>query len=107
MGFLDKISKSATDAATRASSKAEELLEVNKLKGQQNDLKNEVVLAKKKMGEYVYTKYLDGEELDETLTKFCKQIEKHNQDIEELEEEINDTREAFRARKAEADEERL
>ena len=83
-GLFDMLTKTATEAATKAGAKAEELIEVNKIKSQQTDLKGELAKAKRKIGDYCFKQYEDGVELDETLTELCKEVEKLKNEITEL-----------------------
>ena len=68
--LFDKLGKAATSAATNAASKAEEMREINKLKSERNDLKSEYTVTKKKLAEYVFKQYQDGELTDSALVKF-------------------------------------
>ena len=106
-GLFDMLSKTATDAANRAGAKAEELFEINKIKGKQNDLKAELTKAKRKIGEYCFKQYQDGVELDETLTELCKNVERLENEIRELDDKIVEAREASRARQSDYDGDRL
>lgn len=107
MGILDAITKTATDAANRAGTKAEELIEVNKLKSQQSSLRDNIASNKRKIGDYCVKLYEDGVELDETLMRFCKEIAKYKEEIAEIDKEIEETKETFRLKQSENDEERL
>ena len=46
-------------------------------------------------------------ELDETLMRFCKEIAKYKEEIAEIDKEIEETKETFRLKQSENDEERL
>ncbi len=106
-GLFDMLTKTATEAATKAGAKAEELIEVNKIKSQQTDLKGELAKAKRKIGDYCFKQYEDGVELDETLTELCKEVEKLKNEITELDEKIIETREGIRSRQSDYDGDRL
>ena len=69
--LFDKLGKAATSAATNAASKAEEMREINKLKSERNELKSEYTVTKKKLAEYVFKQYQDGELTDSALVEFC------------------------------------
>ena len=73
--FFDTLSKTATDAATRASAKADELLEVNKIRGKQADIKKEMQAAVFKIGQECFKRYKKGEVYDDELMKLCKHLE--------------------------------
>ena len=105
--FFDTLSKTATDAATRASAKADELLEVNKLKGKQADIKKEIGVTLNQIGQQCYKRYKKGDVFDEELTKLCKHLERLQKDIQGFDEEIADAKERHKIKQAEADEERL
>ena len=106
-GLFDIISKTANDAVSRASTKAEEIYEINKYKNQQVELKKDLAMAKRRIGDYCYKKYEDGEELDEVLVKLCEEVKKVKQQMKDLEEDIEKTRENIRVRQSEAGEDRV
>ena len=100
-GFLDMLTKTATDAASRAGAKAEELMEVNKCKSRQNELKGDIAKAKRKIGEYCLKLYRDGELTDEKLIELCQEIEKITEEIGDLDDKIADAHENARIRQPE------
>lgn len=106
-GILDTISRTATDAATRASAKADEMLEINRIRGKQADIKKEIAMAVNKIGQECFKRYKKGEVYDEELMKLCKHLERLQQDVKDYEEEIEEAKERHKVKQAEADEERL
>ncbi len=105
--FFDTLSKTATDAATRASAKADEMLEINKIRGKQADIKKEMQAAVMKIGQECYKRYKKGEVYDEALMKLCRHLERLQQDVRDYEVEIEEARERHKVKQSEADEERL
>lgn len=102
--LFNKLGKAASSAASTASNKAEEFREINKLKGEQNEAKNEYASVKKKLADYVFKKYQDGELKDETLIEFCDKMQELRDSIDSIDDEIKDLKEEYRIRRAENDE---
>ena len=105
--FFDTLSKTATDAATRASAKADEMLEINKIRGKQADIKKEISQAVFKIGQECYKRYKKGEVYDDELMKICKYLERLQQDMKDFEDEIDEARERHKVKQTEANEDRL
>lgn len=105
--IFNKISKVAATAATTASSKAEEMIEINKLKGEQSDLRAEYSAAKKKMADYVFKQYQAGEIVDETLKEFCEKMQELRDGIDEINEKIENIKEEYEEKASERSEHRL
>lgn len=80
MAFLDKLSSMAKDVTEKAG----EAVEITKLKAKANKEKSAIEDSLKKIGEYYVEKCAAGEELDETVKVFCKEIDEHNKAIEEF-----------------------
>lgn len=106
-GFLDMLAKTATDAASRAGAKAEELMEVNKYKSRQSELKGNVAKAKRKIGDYCLKLYQDGELTDDKLIELCQEIEKIAAEIRDLDDKIIEAHENARAKQPDYDGDRL
>lgn len=87
-GIFDKLGKAATDAANMAGNKAEELIEVGKLKSKISSTKQEIGMTMKEIGEYCYRAYENGDMTDDKITELCKKIEDCNKQIESLETQI-------------------
>ena len=87
--LFDRLGKAATSTATNAASKAAEMREINKLKGERVELKNEYTIVKKKLSEYVFKQYQEGKLEDEALIEFCDKMQELRDSIDELGKEID------------------
>jgi len=105
--LFDKLGKAASSAATSAASKAEEMREINRLKGEQNEMKTEYTVTKKKLSEYVFKQYQEGTLTDSALVEFCDKMQELRDGIDELEEEIKAVREEYEEKASVRGEERL
>ena len=105
--IFDKLGKAASSAATNAASKAEEMREINKLRGEQNEMKTEYTVTKKKLSEYVFKQYQEGNLTDSALVEFCDKMQELRDGIDELEEEIKAVRAEYEERASVRGEERL
>ena len=105
--LFDKLGKAASSAATNAASKAEEMREINRLKGEQNEMKTEYTATKKKLSEYVFKQYQEGNLTDAALLEFCDKMQELRDGIDELEEEIKAVREEYEEKASVRGEERL
>lgn len=97
-GFLDKIGKAASDAATKAGNKAGELMEVGKLKSRINSSKQDMGLAMKEIGEYYYALYEEGKIEDEKVKLLCEKIKACHAEIAELEKQIQLAKDEYDAK---------
>jgi len=104
--LFDKLGKAASSAATSAASKAEEMREINRLKGEQNEMKTEYTVTKKKLSEYVFKQYQEGTLTDSALVEFCDKMQELRDGIDELEEEIKAVREEYEEKASVRGEER-
>ena len=105
--LFDKLGKAASSAATNAASKAEEMREINKLKGERNELKNEYTVTKKRLAEFVFKQYQDGELTDSALIEFCDKMQELRDGIDDLSEEIEAVRAEYEEKAAERAEDRI
>ena len=105
--IFDKLGKAASSAATSAASKAEEMREINRLKGEQNEMKTEYTVTKKKLSEYVFKQYQEGNLTDSALIEFCDKMQELRDSIDELEEEIKAVRAEYEEKASVRGEERL
>ena len=105
--IFDKLGKAASSAATNAASKAEEMREINRLRGEQNEMKTEYTVTKKKLSEYVFKQYQEGNLTDSALLEFCDKMQELRDGIDELEEEIKAVREEYEEKASVRAEERL
>lgn len=104
--LLNRIGKAASSAASTASSKAEEMREINKLKGEQNDLKSEYSITKKKLADFVFKQYQDGELKDDTLREFCDKMQELRDHIDSIDDEIDEVKRVYEEKAAERAENR-
>lgn len=93
--FLNKVGKTATDVASRAGNKASELLEVGKLKSRISAKKQDIVSAKKEIGNHCYELFLQGEMDDATIIELCEKIRMNREEIAELERQIQITKDEY------------
>jgi len=105
--LFDKLGKAASSAATNAASKAEEMREINRLKGEQNEMKTEYTATKKKLSEYVFKQYQEGNLTDSALLEFCDKMQELRDGIDELEEEIKNVKAEYEEKASVRAEERL
>ncbi|MDO4518636.1 MAG: hypothetical protein Q4B78_05445, partial [Bacillota bacterium] len=98
--LFNKLSKAASSAATTASDKANEMRQINKLKSEQTDLKNEYSSVKKKLADYVFKKFQDGELTDETLMEFCNKMQDLRDQIDKLDLDIQAVRDEYEEKSA-------
>ena len=105
--IFDKLGKAASSAATSAASKAEEMREINRLKGEQNEMKTEYTVTKKKLSEYVFKQYQEGNLTDSALIEFCDKMQELRDGIDELEKEIEAVRTEYEEKASVRAEERL
>lgn len=96
--FLNKVSKTATEAASKAGNKASELVEIGKLKGRISSKKQNMDIAKKEIGEYCYDLFGDGKIEDEKIYELCEKIKAYSEEIAELEEQIQEAKEQYKAK---------
>ena len=93
--LFNKLGKAATSAATTASSKAEEMREINRLKGEQSEMRTEYSSTKKKLADFVFKKFQAGELEDETLKEFCVKMQELRDSIDRIDEEIKGVKEEY------------
>ena len=86
--FFDNLSKCIADTVDDLGKKAEDTLEIQKIKNQVRGWKRENDRDFIDMGKIIYERFQDDEELDENLVRFCEEIKKRNQQIEECVEQI-------------------
>ena len=105
--LFDRLGKAATTAATSAAHKADEMREINKLKNERSELKNEYTITKRKLAEYIFKQYQAGELTDSALIEFCDKMQSLRDEIDELGEEIEAVKEEYEQKAAERSEERI
>ena len=102
--FLNKVGKTAGAAMNKAGSKAGELLEVSKLKAKISSEKQSMNSVKRDIGDYCYSLFVDDKIDDKRIKEYCEQIRNHEATIEDLQQQIDDVKEEYRAKSDEADE---
>ena len=86
--FFGELGKKIADTASDLSKKAEDTLEVQKIKGEIRSLKRANERDYKDIGRMVYEKFQKGEVDDTEYISLCEEIEKHEEEIEKQEEQI-------------------
>ena len=87
--FFNKIGKTASEAASKAGSKASELMEIGN--------------TKKDIGAYCYELFEAGDIKDPRIEELCEQIKAYSEEIEALEAEIEEVKEKYRVKNDEDD----
>ena len=96
--FLSKLGKTASTAASRAGNKAGEIIEIGKLKSRVSAKQQDIGTAKKEIGAYCYQLFKDGKIEDPAIKEFCEKIAACIDEIDELEKQIQDTKEDYRSK---------
>lgn len=86
--FFEELGKRITDVANDVGKKAEDTIEVQKLKGDIRSLKRANERDLMDIGRMVYDKFQKGEVDDTEYIALCEEIEKREEEIEKQEEEI-------------------
>ena len=94
--FFSKLGKTASTAASRAGNKAGEIIEIGKLKSSAKQ--QDIGTAKKEIGAYCYQLFKDGKIEDPAIKEFCEKIAACIDEIDELEKQIQDTKEDYRSK---------
>lgn len=101
--FFNKIGKTASEAASKAGSKASELMEIGKLKGKITTKKQYIGNTKKDIGAYCYELFEAGDIKDPRIEELCEQIKAYSEETEALEAEIEEVKEKYRIKNDEDD----
>lgn len=86
--FFSAVGNSIGRAANRLGKKTDEFVTVQKIRNRQHTLEEQIEMDYRKMGEMMFRKYADGEELPEKMKDICRGIEKRTQEIQECRERI-------------------
>lgn len=86
--LLSKLGKAASSAASNATSKAEEMRDINQLKGEQSEKKTEYTSTKRKLADYVFKQFQEGNLEDENLKEFCQKMQDLRDEIDGIDEKI-------------------
>ena len=97
--FFNKIGKTASEAASKAGSKASELMEMGKITTKKQYIGN----TKKDIGTYCYELFEAGDIKDPRIEELCEQIKAYSEEIEALEAEIEEVKEKYRVKNDEDD----
>ena len=105
--FLSKLGKSASNAASRAGNKAEEIKEVSKLKSRISSARSDIGIAKKDIGDYCYKLFKEDKLEDPQIIELCEQIRDSYEEIENMERMIEETKDEYREKAEALGEEKL
>lgn len=86
--FFGELGKKITDTASDLGKKAEDTLEIQKIKGDIRSMKRANERDLRDIGRMVYEKFQKGEVDDTEYISRCEEIEKREEEIEKQEEEI-------------------
>ncbi len=101
--FFNKVGKTASEAASKAGSKASEMMEVGKLKGKISAKKQNISSTKKDIGTYCYELFEAGDIEDSRIKELCEQIKTYSEEIESLEVEIETVKAEYRIKNNDGD----
>lgn len=88
MAIFDKIGSMAKNVTEKVSEKATDAIELTKLNTRVSDENKRIAQSHGQLGEIIFQKYLNGEELSEEVIKICDSIKESKSKIAELQEEI-------------------
>lgn len=88
MNKLEKIGKVFVDTVDEVGKKAEDTLEVQKIKSQINSMKRYNDRDLSDMGKIIYERYKAGEEIEAEFVAFCEEISRREDEADNLEREI-------------------
>ena len=94
--LFSKLSKGASNAASKAGNKADEIKEVSKLKSRISSARSDIGIAKKDIGDYCYKLFKEGKLEDPEIIELCEQIRDAYEEIENMEQQIDETKEEHR-----------
>lgn len=86
---FEQFGKVFAETVDEVGKKAEDTIEVQKLKAQINSMRRYNDRDLSDMGKIIYERYKAGEEVDEEFKHFCEEIEKRECETEKLEMEIS------------------
>ena len=86
--FFDEFGKRIADTAEELGKRAEDVIEIQKIKGQIRSLKRANERDLQDIGRMVYDKFQRGEITDLDCVSLCESIETRTEEIERQEEEI-------------------
>ena len=86
--FFDNLGKCIAETVDDLGKKAEDTLEIQKIKNQIRGWKRMNDRDYIDMGKILYERYKDGEEMDEKVVRFCEEIQKRDEQIKECIDQI-------------------
>lgn len=89
MGKFEKFGKVFSDTVDDLGKKAEDTLEIQKIKNQINGMKRSNDRDFIDIGKIIYERYKAGETVDEEFVAFCEEIKKRDEQIAVCEKEIS------------------
>ena len=96
--FLSRLGRTAATAASRAGNKAGEVIEVGKLKSRISGRRQDIENTKKEIGEYCYELFRSGRLENTAVKELCEKISDCLSEIDELEDQIRDTKDEYKAK---------
>ncbi len=88
MTVFDELKSKVTETAKTAMQKSNEFVEVTKLSISVSDANTRVDRLLRDIGKMIYIQHLDGESLDNDITKKCNEADLIYEQIKELKEKI-------------------
>ena len=86
--FFGNLGKRITDTVEEIGKKAEDTLEIQRIKSQIHTMKRENDRDFVNIGKMVYEKFKENEIVSMDFVPFCEEIEKREEEIEECEQKI-------------------
>lgn len=87
--FFEDLGKRLGETAETVTARANEAIEIQKLKGQIRELSRGNAVDLMELGRSIYDRYKNGEELDDTSKGLCDAIKNRERSIEEYEKKIS------------------
>lgn len=87
--FLGRLGKKIGDTVEDLGKKAEDTLDIQRIKGQINTMKRANERDFTDMGKIIYERFEKGEVVDTDFIAFCEEIEKREEEIKDCEQEIS------------------
>lgn len=80
--FFGNLKQTLTETADVVTKKTEQLVESQKLKGKISSVRRSIDECYRQLGEKVYSRFVDGEAMDEVLAGFCDKIAESYKEME-------------------------
>ena len=75
--FFDELSDTITRTTKDFSKKASQIYETQKIRSKVSSEEHMIAKLKADIGNYIYEKYQNGEEVEDALRGFCEEIQQH------------------------------